>query len=148
MMLSPVTLTLDIGDNITVIYKNITPEEYNPVFDTEDEDLDVDLGELYPIMYKLLKGHLVTQKRMIRVHSMLEFNHFNGTGYCFQDMKMRLHSVDLDITSDVDGYTDFTEGVGSAFSYIYRTDQGYLFIIHLTGPGYGSLHDTHIVMLY
>lgn len=151
-VISP-SVQLDIGDDVTVIYKNV---EAVPLFDLaenqEEDNIQADKARhVLELLNPEQKQQLTNTARIILINSILEFNLFDGTGYHFQNMTITITESGLTITSPVEGYIDFDKR-DNHFSFLYsfgnaRGKECYLAILHEDGPGYGSEQSTILAVI-
>lgn len=153
----PDYIKLYIGDQMTVKYNEIEAYLFWPLTEVTDDEADeynigVDVSDAQFIRDELLderKDTLPRNTKILFIDTMLEYNHFDGTGYHFQDMSITIPNV---VTrTPVTGYIEFIVKDGY-FSYLYEFRKlngqpGYLCILHSEGAGYGSTVLTRLAVL-
>lgn len=153
-------IQLDVGENLTVTFKNLELQDFFDLIeyptDADDKAIDADYARLVRDLMTQEQIQALGDDPQIMIRPLLiEFNHFNGTGYHYQDMDINLRDIpgiQGTIISPVEGYINFKYNEGYPYGqYLYSFNvpkgPGYLAILHQEGAGYGNYVETTMAFL-
>jgi hypothetical protein len=150
------TVRLDFEESdFSLILKRFTLQEYTTFMASTDDDGDENLSyaELLAPLLEQVQVKLEFETQVAFRPLLIELNHFNGTGYHYQDMSITITGLEEVIQSPVDGYIAYHFDEDGYRSYLYsfhRRDgkTAYLAILHREGPGYGQEVETILALLF
>ena len=160
-----IKIKIDIDEDLTIILKHLEMKDLDVLIkkynDADDDDDSIDACYANSCIKLLTNNNLNLENdtlkelgsnaKIIISKPSIEMNIFDGTGSCYNNMKIKISGLKEIIRSDIEGFINFLEETGF-YNYLYKFNYsndkpGYMAILHDEGPGYGSDVSTILVFI-